>query len=185
MALGEALQKRLEELQKKDPYIRQRLWDIAREATYQAVMEATDQTPPNCDEKARGTGMITGRMAQCWKKHSQIQPTISGGQFLTVLENRVGEDDSEDASASENNVSYASYVNDGHHLYPHFVPGLMVDPATGLLERVDPEIPEAGLKVGTKTSWVPGLHITDKAMDKYKEVAEFELVKLMKEVFGP
>lgn len=185
MALGDALQKRLEELQKKDPLIKQRLWDIAYGATLRAVEEATEQTPPNCDDKKRGTGMITGRMAQCWREHSRIYPTISDGQFLTVLENRVGEDDSEDAEGLENNVSYASYVNDGHRMDKHFVPGLMVNPETGLLERVDPEIPGAGLMVGTKTVYVPGLYMKEKAMDKYKEVTEFELVKFFREVFGP
>ena len=170
MALGEALQKRLEELQKKDPYIRQRLRDIAREATYQAVEEATEYTPPNGDDKQRGVGMITGELAQHWADDSRVEPTVAGEDYRTAL---------------ANSVQYASYVNDGYRMDQHFVPGLMVDPVTGLLERVDPEIPGAGLTVGTKTAYVPGLYMKEKGVDKYKGVAEFELVKLMKVVFGP
>lgn len=177
MALGDALQKRFEELQQKKPMIRQRLRDIAYGATLRAVEEATEQTPPNCDEKMRGTGMITGRMAQCWREHSQIEPTVTGDQFLTVLENRVED--------PVNNIQYASYVNDGHRMDKHFVPGLIVDPRTGLLERVDPETPRAGLMVGTKTTYVEGLYMKEKGVDKYKEVVETELNKLPGEVFGP
>ena len=66
----------------------------------------------------------------------------------------------------------------------HFVPGLLVDPYTGLLERVDPGMPGAGLMVGTKTAYVPGLYMKEKGVDKYKEVVEFELNKLPGEVFG-
>ena len=163
MALGDALRQRLEELQARIPVVQQMFYDIAQGATMRAVEEAKDHTPPNGDEKDRGTGMITGELAQHWANDSQVE-------YHTAL---------------ANNIQYASYVNDGHRMDKHFVPGLIVNPYTGLLERVDPGIPGAGLMVGTKTAYVPGLYMKEKGVDKYKEVVEFELNKLPKKVFGP
>ena len=114
--------------------------------------------------------MITGELAQHWANDSQVAPVVTGGEYHTAL---------------ANNIQYASYVNDGHRMDKHFVPGLIVNPYTGLLERVDPGIPGAGLMVGTKTAYVPGLYMKEKGVDKYKEVVEFELNKLPKKVFGP
>lgn len=167
MELGDALQKRLEELKKRVPVVQQMFYDIAQGATMRAVEEATEHTPPNGDEKDRGTGMITGELAQHWMDDSQVESTVTGGEYRTAL---------------ANNVQYASYVNDGHRMDKHFVPGLMVDPYTGLLERVDPEIQGAGLMVGAKTAYVPGLYMLEKGVDKYKEIVESELDKKAQEV---
>ena len=169
MELGDAIRQRLEELQARTPVVQQMFYNIAQGATMRAVEEATDHTPPNGDEKDRGTGMITGELAQHWANDSQVTPVVTGGEYHTVL---------------ANNIQYVSYVNDGHRMDKHFVPGLIVDPYTGLLERVDPGMPGAGLMVGTKTAYVPGLYMKEKGVDKYKEVVEFELNKLPGEVFG-
>jgi len=168
MAAGDALRRRLEELQRQSGS-RQRLRNIAQAATVCAVKEATVHTPSNGDEKNRSVGMITGELAQHWLDDSQVEPVVTGDEYSTAL---------------CNNVQYASYVNDGHRMDQHFVPGLMVDPYTGLLERVDPEIKGTGLMVGTRTSYVPGLYMKEKAVDKYKEVVEAEFSRLVREVFG-
>ena len=82
-----------------------------------------------------------------------------------------------------NDMQYASYVNDGHRVDKHFVPGLYIDPATGLLS-MDPAKPKGvGLMVGAKTTYVEGLHITEAAEDMYQKVAEAELRELTREVF--
>ena len=47
MALGDALQKRMEELAKHQPMIGKRLADIAEGATLRAVDAAVEKTPPN------------------------------------------------------------------------------------------------------------------------------------------
>lgn len=164
--LGDALRKRLEELNSRQPMIQQRLRRISQGATMRAIEEAVEHTPPNGEEKERGAGMITGELAQHWADDSQAEPTESGSEFRTLL---------------ANNVQYASYVNDGHRMDKHFVPGLMVNPDSGLLERVDPSM--GGITVGTKTTYVPGLYMKEKAVDKYREVAEAELPKLAREVF--
>lgn len=172
MELGDGMRKRLAELEKRFPNMARRIADIAEEATYRAVELATELTPPNTFEEGeeRGVNMITGEMAQHWKKDSSITPV--GADFRTVLANKVKD--------PENDMEYASYVNDGHRLDKRFVPGLYIDPETGLLSR-DLER-KCGLVVGTKTTKVEGLHITDKAIDKYDEVVRSELDKLEREM---
>lgn len=164
MELGDGLRKRLAELEKRFPDVKNRLADIAQGATLRAVELAVELTPPNTfeDGEQRGVNMISGEMAQHWASDSSCTPVGDG--FSTVL---------------ANDMEYASYVNDGHRVDKHFVPGLYID-ADGLLSR-DLER-KCGLVVGTKTTYVEGLHITEKAMDKYGEVARAELDKLAEEI---
>lgn len=173
MAFGDALQKRMEELAKRQPAIQKRLAEIAEGATLRAVEEATKCTPPNTFEgdEQRGVHMITGELAQSWSTDSQTTPKQSGNDFSTTL-----------ASDQE----YASYVNDGHDVDRHFVPGLYID-ENGLLSYEptgkDQKGKKIGLVVGTKTTEVPGLYMKEAGVDKYKEVAEAELRKFTGEVF--
>ena len=164
MELGDGLRKRLAELEKRFPDIKNRLADIAQGATLQAVELAVELTPPNTfeDGEQRGVNMISGEMAQHWVSDSSCTPVGVG--FSTIL---------------ANNMEYASYVNDGHRVDRHFVPGLYID-ADGLLSRDLGR--KCGLVVGTKTTYVEGLHITEKAMDRYDEVARTELDKLTGEI---
>ena len=53
-----------------------------------------------------------------------------------------------------NHMQYASYVNDGHRVDKHFVPGLIKNGS--LLER-SPD-GSGGLMVGTKTTYVKEIH---------------------------
>lgn len=166
MELGDGLRARLVELEKRFPDMRERIAAIAEGATLQAIETATELTPPNTfgEGEARGVNMISGEMAQHWATDSQTVPVERDGSFVTAL---------------ANDKEYASYVNDGHRMDKHFVPGLYIG-EDGLLSR-DLEH-DTGMMVGTKTTYVEGLHITDKAMDKYDEVARSELDKLMREV---
>ncbi len=168
MALGDGVNKRLAELEKRFPDMRGRIAAIAEGATLRAVERAVELTPPNTfeDGEQRGVNMISGEMAEHWDTDSQTVPVKSGDDLVTTL---------------ANDREYASYVNDGHRLDPHFVPGLYVD-ADGLLSR-DLER-DVGLMVGTKTSYVEGLHITDKAIDTYRGVVRSEAEKLTREVQG-
>ena len=167
MAFGDALQKRMEELAKRQPMIEKRLAGIAEGATLRAVEEAAAKTPPNTyeDGELRGVHTITGELAEPWATDSQTIPAPTGGQFSTTL---------------ANDKQYASYVNDGHEMDKHFVPGLYVDDE-GVLS-VDPAR-DVGMMVGTKTKYVPGLYMKEAGVEKYKEVAEAELRKLPGEVF--
>lgn len=166
MALGDALSKRLAELEKQFPDMRGRLVAIAEGATLRAVERAVELTPPNtfADGEQRGVNMISGEMAEHWETDSQTVPVESGDDLVTTL---------------ANDKEYASYVNDGHRLDKHFVPGLYVD-ADGLLSRDLTR--DVGMMVGTKTSYVEGLHITDDAIDEYRKVVQSEAEKLTREM---
>ena len=76
-----------------------------------------------------------------------------------------------------NNMQYASYVNDGHRVDKHFVPGLIVN--GNLLER-SPD-GSGGIVVGTKTTYVPGKHMKEAAIGRYRSVVRSELEKRVKE----
>lgn len=166
MALGDAIQKRMEELSKRQAALDTRLAAVAEGATLRAVEAAADHTPPNTfeEDELRGVHMITGAMASHWGTDSQTAPTRAGSSYVTAL---------------ANNQEYASYVNDGHRMDKHFVPGLYVD-EDGLLSR-DPGRP-GGMMVGTKTSYIPGLYMKEKAVERYRETAETELPRLAKEM---
>lgn len=168
MAFGDELQKRMEELEKCQPMVQRRLREIAEGATLRAVEEATERTPPNTyeDGELRGVHSITGELAEHWSADSQTVPLQTGGsQFATTL---------------ANDKDYASYVNDGHRMDKHFVPGLYVD-ESGVLS-MDPAR-DTGMMVGTRTKYVPGLYMKEAGIEKYKEVAEAELKKLAGEMF--
>ncbi len=174
MALGDGLSARLAELEARFPDMRGRLAAIAEGATLRAVEEAVSLTPSNTfgDGEQRDVNMISGEMAEHWETDSSVTPV--GDDFVTVL---------------ANNQEYASYVNEGYRVKKRFVPGLYIDPDTGLLsynldenrQRIRNDVP-VGLMVGTRTTYVKGLHITDKAIDKYDETVRSELEKLMREM---
>lgn len=163
MAMGDALRRRMEELAARQPQIAPRLSAIAQGATLRAVEAAVERTPPN-DGGLRGVNMISGELAQHWATDSRVTPVQSGDTFVTTL---------------ENDRQYASYVNDGHRLDKHFVPGLYIDDS-GLLSRDLSR--DVGMVVGTKTTYVPGVYMKEAGVDKYEEVAETELRKLAGEV---
>ena len=104
-------------------------------------------------------------MKQHWATDSKINPEIRGGQLVTVL---------------ANDKEYASYVDQGHRMDRHFVPGLYVNPYSKLLEY-DPAA-ETGLVVGTKTLYVPGEFMTDKGREAYEKTVLEELDRRIQEV---
>lgn len=167
MALGDALQKRMEELAKRQPEIRKRFMDIAKTAAVEAVREAQDNTPPDTTAtgEIKGVHSSTGELAQHWETDSQTVPVQSGSDFIATL---------------QNDKEYASYVNDGHRMDRHFVPGLYVDD-DGLLSY-DPAA-DVGMVVGTKTKYVDGFYMKEAGIEKFKEVSEAELRNLAGEIF--
>ena len=122
-------------------------------ATLAAIAAAADATPP-IDEPNR----TTGELKVHWGTDSQIAPTKSGNTWTTAL---------------ANNKQYASYVNDGHRMDRHFVPGLVKTPFG--LEYFPQLRGETGIMVGTKTQYVPGLHMTEAGKDAFSEAIHDEL----------
>ena len=137
-----------------------RLNDIAKTATERAVEKAVELTPPTQDD-LRGTNTRTGEMKQHWATDSDTNPQKSGKDLVTRL---------------ANDKEYASYVNDGHRMDRHFVPGLYINPYSGMLEYAPGA--DVGIVVGTKTAYVPGLFMVDEAKKVYEETVQTESAKL-------
>ena len=156
------LKQRLEALKKYRDDLDNRLNSIAKGATMRAVDKATELTPPTMDD-LNGTNTRSGNMKQHWATDSKVNPVRQGRNIVTEL---------------NNNMDYASYVNDGHRMDRHFVPGLVINEESGLLE-FNPD-GKGGIVVGTKTSYVEGLFMTDKAIKKWRETLDVEIDKLVR-----
>lgn len=157
------LSERVKALQKLVNNYPTRMAKIAKDATIRAVEKAAELTPPTGGDLA-GTNTRAGEMKEHWDSDSQRVPQRRGNDYVTTL---------------ANNKKYASYVNDGHRMDRHFVPGLYVNPGSGLLEY--DQASDKGLVVGTKTFYVEGLHMVDEAKKEYERVAEAGLKRLAKE----
>ena len=166
-SFGSQLRKRIEELREAGQNVPKILEDVAEGATIEAVRVAAENTPPNGGAAIAGTNTRSGGMAQHWMTDSITAPVggaLSGGTtFMTVL---------------ANNMQYSSYVNDGHRVDKHFVPGLVVN---GNLLEEDPD-GEGGIMVGTKTTYVKGKYMKEKAIKRYRTVVKTELNKRVREV---
>lgn len=125
--------------------------NIQEAATIDAIQTAVEKTPPTPDDSPRGTGMITGTLKSAWARDSIVESKKRGNKYITVLCNK---------------EYYASFVNDGHRMDKHFVPGLMINPYSGLLEKM-PAGMEGGIMVGTKTKYVTGKYMKENAITKY------------------
>lgn len=163
-SFGSTFRKRLEQLKKAGQDVLKIMEEIAEGATIEAVRVATENTPPNGGAAIAGTNTRSGQMAQHWQIDSQTTPEVSGHTVTTVL---------------ANNMQYASYVNDGHRMDQHFVPGLIKN---GNLLEESPD-GSGGLMVGTKTKYVKGLYMKEKAIGRYRNIVRKELDKRVKEAF--
>ncbi|MGC6175380.1 HK97 gp10 family phage protein [Lacrimispora sp. 38-1] len=160
---GQATRKRLEQLRKQGQNVPKIMVEVIEGATDAAVERATELTPPN-GSSISGTGTRTGELAQAWATDSTTKATVIGGAVRTTL---------------ANNMQYASYVNDGHRMDKHFVPGLIVN--GNMLEKVDPSL--GGITVGTKTPYIKGVYMKQAAIGRYKNVVKQELDKRIRENF--
>lgn len=158
-SFGSTIRKRLKQLYELGEDVSKIIDEVNTGAAIEAVRVATENTPPNTGKLA-GTGARTGQMAQHWTLDSDTA-SKNGVAFL------------------RNNMQYASYVNDGHRMDMHFVPGLIVN--EGLVERVHAD--EGGMMVGTKTKYVRGLYMKEKAIKRWQRVVRLELDKRIKEHF--
>ena len=158
------LEERYKQLEKMLPELEQKITGAARDATLRAIEKATELTPPTQDD-LRGTNTRSGGAKQHWATDSDPAPKRRGKEIITQL---------------NNDKDYISYLNDGHRMDRHFVPGLYINPESGMLEY-DPS-KNVGIMVGTKTSYVPGLYMADAAKKVYQETVKTELDKIQ-EVF--
>lgn len=156
-SFGATIRKRLAQLQAAGQDIQKIVDEVNTGATIEAVRVATEKTPPNGTALA-GTGMRTGQLAQHWELDSETQ-SIHGTTKL------------------KNNMQYASYVNDGHRVDRHFVPGLIQNGP--MLERVPADM--GGIVVGTKTTYVKGLYMKEAAIKRWRKVVRTELDRCVTE----
>ena len=164
MSYTVSLQQRIQQLKRIRADIPRILDDVARDATMRAVEAARDATPPKAGRGQSGTNMLSGELKAHWENDSDTEPKRRGNEHVTVL---------------GNNVKYASYVNDGHRMDRHFVPGLYVDPNSGLLTR--DESRDVGIVVGTKTPYVNGEFMVDKGVEVYRRTVLSALDKRIQE----
>ena len=155
------LQEYIKKLEAAQAALPEMLADVASNATRRSVEAAQDKTPPTTDSLS-GTNTRTGELKQHWADDSQTEPERQGGEIVTEL---------------NNNKEYASYVNDGHRMDKHFVPGLYENPYTGMLEYDLGRRDEVGMMVGTKTTYVEGLHMSDAGIEAYRSTVKAEAEK--------
>lgn len=167
MSYTVTLQQRIQQLKKAQADLPNILADVAKGATMRAIEAAQDATPPKAGTgRLPGTHTITGELKAHWATDSQIEPTVHENRVETTL---------------ANNMEYASYVDQGHRMDKHFVPGLYVNPHSGQLEY-DPTA-NVGIVVGTKTKYVKGEFMTDKGKEAYEKAVLAELGKRVEEAF--
>ena len=174
MSTAVTIQQRIQQLKKAQADLPEILYQTAKKATMRAVEAAQAATPPK-EGTGRGpyigTNTITGELKAHWETDSKVEPmggALSGGStYVTIL---------------ANDKDYASYVNDGHRMDRHFVPGLYLNPYSGLMEY-DPSA-QVGIVVGTKTAYVKGEFMTDKAKEAYEKTViselDTEIVRILK-----
>lgn len=151
------LEERLQLLKKQKLAVQARMKEAAETATLRAIEKAVERTPPTMND-LRGTNTRTGEMKNHWVTDSKPHPVKRGDKYVTEL---------------NNDRQYASYVNDGHRMDRHFVPGLYINPESGLLEY-DPSA-DVGIVVGTRTQYVEGKFMVDDAKEAYRKTLRAEL----------
>nr|DAF26509.1 MAG TPA: putative tail component [Caudoviricetes sp.] len=154
------LEERIAQLQDVEARFPGELTAIAKGATIRAVEKAAELTPPTLDDLS-GTNTRSGEMKQHWASDSKVTPVKRGDTYVTEL---------------NNDKQYASYVNDGHRMDRHFVPGLVINPESGMLEY-NPN-GKGGIVVGTKTQYVEGLFMEEAAHEEYHRIIRTEAARL-------
>lgn len=154
------LEERIAQLRDAEARFPGELSAIAKGATLRAVEKATELTPPTMDDLS-GTNTRSGEMKQHWASDSEVIPVRRGDTYVTEL---------------NNDKQYASYVNDGHRMDRHFVPGLVINPESGMLEY-NPD-GKGGIVVGTRTQYVEGLFMEEAAHEEYHRVVRVEADRL-------
>lgn len=141
---------------------------LSEQATYAAIDAATEATPPVMDD-LRGVHTRTGALKNAWEEDSITEPKKVNGAYETHL---------------KNNMQYASYVNNGHRMDKHFVPGLYINPYSGELEYDAQRKGEVGIVVGTRTTYVPGLFMAEKGEEAFGKFVDEMGGKVLKEFTG-
>ena len=164
MSYQVSLQRRIQELKKAHENLPDALYQVQKNAAQRAVEAATEATPPKAGRLA-GPNMLTGELKQHWATDSQVEPDVSSNKLTSYL---------------ANNKEYASYVDQGHRMDKHFVPGLYIDENGQLARDLSAKV---GLVVGTKTKYVKGEFMVDKAREAYEKAVLAQLDEEIERLF--
>lgn len=151
------LEERIRQLRQAKTQIPGILARAGMNAALRAVEKAVEETPPTVNS-LRGTNTRTGEMKQHWVTDSRSQTGTAGGQLCVGAQQR---------------QAVRLLCQRRHRMDRHFVPGLVINPGSGLLE-FNPD-GTGGIVVGTRTAYVPGLFMVDKAVEEYRRVLREEL----------
>ena len=160
-SFGSQMRKRLAELRRAQQDIPAIIDEVAETATMAAVEKAAENTPPNGGAKVVGPNLRSGDMAQSWATDSVTTPN-RGKTLLANLQ------------------QYASYVNDGHRMDKHFTSHLAIEGGQ-LVGKPDGD---GSLVVGTKTQYVPGLYMKEKAIGVYRDTVRRMLQQKVREALS-
>ena len=160
-----SIQKRLQQLKKLQADLPEVMYNASKNATLRAIEVATETTPPR-EGSPRGANTVTGNLRQSWDKSSVKEPQKTPTGYTTYL---------------KNDMQYASYVNNGHRLSRHFVPGLYIDENGRIARNLDGK---GGLVVGTQTKFVKGAFMVEKAKKAYQKAIEDILDKEIEELMN-
>lgn len=158
VSFGADIQRRLKEIRKAEGDVQKVIAEAAQSATFDAIEVAQENT----NVGLTGTNTRSGEMKRAWATDSEPYP-VNGKTVLA------------------NNQQYASYVNDGHRMDKHYVPGLTID--GGMLQRTA-EGDDSGIMVGTKTQYVPGQYMKEKAVKAYQKRVRKVLKMRLKELLS-
>ncbi len=147
-----SIAQRIQQLRQLQADLPQVLASTQKAAAIRAVEAATEAAPPKQNDLG-GTNARSGQLKAHWATDSRTEPEAVPGGYKSIL---------------ANNQQYASYVDKGFRMDRHFVPGLYIN-SLGKLEYDPARKGEVGLTVGTKTQYVRGQFMVDKAVDAYRQ----------------
>ncbi|MDR3564809.1 MAG: HK97 gp10 family phage protein [Negativicutes bacterium] len=116
-----------------------------RLTTFFIIARAKALTPPTDAEGYNANAV--GDLKAHWDSDSIATVVSTGDAHTTVV---------------ANNLQYASYVENGHRMDQHFVPGLFI--VDGQLVYDASMASVGGITVGTKTKYVRGIYMLEQAM---------------------
>lgn len=128
-------------------------------AMIDTIQVAVENTPPNI-MVGQKSGMATGEMANRWQEDSRAKPDENLTSYLT------------------NTMPYATFVNNGHYMDKHFVPHLFKMGGKLFYD----EDADGGIMVGTKTHYVQGYYMVDKAKKQFEKSIKIQIDRLWEKV---
>lgn len=147
MAFGDGLRDMVQKYKGLQPELTAAIPAQLAETTGFIVRKVKEYTPATDEEKYNAGAH--GDLKAHWDQDSIVTPYRTGDGHTTVV---------------ANNLQYASYVENGHRMDKHFVPGLMLVDDVLVYDEAMAAAKAGGITVGTKTKYVRGVYMLDRAL---------------------